>query len=93
MKANTLRILAGVTAPLILTGSVQAGFLGIKVVSKPDQFGLLVCNVYAEFDRPGQDFFTKVAGTMSAPLMMASRTDSKWWCSARLMRSGARTRV
>ncbi len=70
MKANTLRMLVGVTAPLILTGSVQAGFLGIKVVSKPNEFGLLVCNVYAEFDRPGQDFFTKVAGTALAPLLV-----------------------
>ncbi len=26
---------------------------GIKVVSKPNQFRLLVCNVYAEYDRPG----------------------------------------
>ncbi len=28
MKATTLRLLAGITTPLILTGSVQAGFLG-----------------------------------------------------------------
>ncbi len=70
MKASTLRMLAGVTAPLILTGSVQAGFLGIKVVGKPNQFGLLVINIYAEFDRPGQDFFSKVAGTPNAPLLI-----------------------
>ena len=70
MKATTLRMLVGVTAPLILTGSVQAGFLGIKVVSKPNQFGLLVCNIYAEFDRPGQDFFKAVAGTLNSPLLI-----------------------
>ncbi len=70
MKANTLRMLVGVAAPLILTGSVQAGFLGIKVVSKPNEFGLLVCNVYAEFDRPGQDFFKAVAGTLNSPLLI-----------------------
>ncbi len=63
MKATTLRILVGVTTPLILTGSVQAGFLGISTVSKSNEFGLLVCNVYAEFDRPGEDFMLAVAGT------------------------------
>ena len=70
MKANTLRMLVGVAAPLILTGSVQAGFVGIKVVSKPNEFGLLVCNLYAEFDRPGEDFFLKVAGTANSPLLI-----------------------
>ncbi len=70
MKVTTLRILVGVTTPLILTGSVQAGFLGIKVVSKPNQFGLLVCNLYAEFDRPGEDFFRRVSGTANAPLLI-----------------------
>ena len=70
MKATTLRMLVGVTAPLILTGSAQAGFLGIKVVSKPNEFGLLVCNVYAEFDRPGQDLFIHVSGTENAPILI-----------------------
>ena len=70
MKANTWRRLGGVAAPLILTGSVQAGFVGIKVVSKPNEFGLLVCNLYAEFDRPGEDFFLKVAGTANSPLLI-----------------------
>ena len=70
MKATTLRMLVGVTTPLILTGSVQAGFLGLSTVSKPNPFGLLVVNVYAEFDRPGQDFMRTVAGTMNAPLLI-----------------------
>ncbi len=70
MKATTLRILVGVTTPLILTGSVQAGFLGIKVVGKPNEFGLLVCNVYAQFDRPGEDLFIAAAGTPNAPMLI-----------------------
>ena len=70
MKVTTLRILVGVTTPLILTGSVQAGFLGISTTSKPNDFGLLVVNVYAEFDRPGEDAFWKVAGISSAPLLV-----------------------
>ncbi len=80
MKAKTLCLLAGTAVPLILTGSVQAGFTGIKVVSKPNEFGLLVVNVYAEFDRPPtpdpdnpgafifHDLFHKVAGTANAPM-------------------------
>ena len=75
MKANTLRMLAGVTAPPILTGSVQAGFLGIKVVSKPNQFGLLVRNIYAEFDRPGRDFFSLSAGTGCTVAARRCRSD------------------
>ncbi len=63
-------MLAGVGAPLIATATASAGFLGIKVVSKPNAFGLLVCNVYAEFDRPGQDFMQAVAGTANAPLVI-----------------------
>ncbi len=68
MKVRTLRLLAGTAVPLILTGSVTAGFTGISTTSKPNEFGLLVVNIYAEFDRPGQDFFTKVAGTAFAPM-------------------------
>ncbi len=68
MKVRTLSVLAGVSAPLILTGPSQAGFLGIKVTSTPNDFGLLVVNVYAIFDRPGQDFMEAVFGTPNAPL-------------------------
>ena len=69
MKAKTLLVLAGVTAPLILTGSVSAGFVGIKVVQKLDgqAAGLFVCNVYAVFDRP-DDEMSAVAGTPNNPL-------------------------
>jgi len=70
MKMKTLSMLAGVGAPLIATATASAGFLGIKVVSKENQFGLLVCNVYAEFDRPGEDFMQAVAGTADAPLLI-----------------------
>jgi len=70
MKMKTLSMLAGVGAPLIATATASAGFLGIKVVSKPNNFGLFVCNVYAEFDRPGEDFMQAVAGTGNAPLLV-----------------------
>ncbi len=55
---------------MILTGSVQAGFVGISAVSKPNEFGLLVVNVYAEFDRPGEDFMSAVFGTVLHPMLI-----------------------
>ncbi len=70
MKIKTLSVLAGVGAPLILTAGAPADFLGIKAVSKPNEFGLIVCNVYAMFDDPGQDLFWKIAGTADSPLLI-----------------------
>ena len=70
MKIKTLAIAAGVSIPLILSGSVQAGFTGISTTSKPNAFGLLVVNVYANFDRPGEDFMGAVAGTPARPLLV-----------------------
>ena len=67
MKAKTLSVLAGVTAPLILSGSTDAGFVGIKATTKPNEFGLFVVNVYATFDRPGEDLMIAVAGTPNNP--------------------------
>jgi hypothetical protein len=63
MKTRTLSLLEGAGAVLILGGQAGAGFTGVEVVSKPNPFGLLVCNVFALFDRPGQDLFLSVAGT------------------------------
>ncbi len=68
MKTRTLSVLAGVSAPLILTGSSDAGFVGITTTSKPNDFGLLVVNVYAIFDRPGEDRMEAIAGTPNTPL-------------------------
>ncbi len=70
MKVRTLSMLAGVSAPLILTGSSDAGFVGIKATSKPNDFGLLVVNVYAIFDRPGQDQMEVIGGTPNTPLLI-----------------------
>ncbi len=70
MKMKTLAMLAGVSAPMILSGSSDAGFVGIKVVGKDNPFNLLVCNVYAIFDRPGEDFVEAVAGTYNTPMLI-----------------------
>ena len=68
MKARTLAVLAGVSAPLILSGSTNAGFVGIKTTVKPNEFDLFVVNVYATFDRPGEDLMSAIAGTPNNPL-------------------------
>ena len=58
MKMRNLSLLAGIGAPLLLAGSASAGFVGIKVVTKAggQDAGLFVCNVYAVFDRPDDEF-------------------------------------
>ena len=70
MKIKTLSVLVGVGTPLILNAGASAAFLGIKVVGKPNEFGLLVCNVYAEFDRPGKDSMQAIAGTANNPRLI-----------------------
>jgi hypothetical protein len=57
MKMRTLSVLAGISAPLIMTAP-----------GKPNAFGLWVCNVYAEFDNPGNDWMQAVAGTPDVSL-------------------------
>ena len=80
MKMKTLSVLAGVSAPLILTATAQAGFLGIEVVTKEVPLGigvdgLLVCNIYAVFDNSSldqngirNDHMNGVAGTFGSQL-------------------------
>ncbi len=72
MKAKTLSVLVGVIAPLILTSSASAGFVGIKAVSKETGFipgvgELFVCNVYAVFDRPDDEMIA-AGGNFFNPL-------------------------
>jgi hypothetical protein len=78
MKLRTLSVLAGVGVPLILTGSSDAGFVGLTTAAKPNQFGLLVINVYAEFDNPGNDAMESVAGTPGNPLSISVVGGSFW---------------
>jgi len=70
MKRGTLTLLVGVGAPLILTVDASAGFLGIKSVGVPNPYGLIVVRVYAQFDRPGEDYMQAVAGTQNAPMII-----------------------
>ncbi len=69
MKIKTLSVLAGVSAPMILAAHASADFLGINAVGKPNEFGLIVVNVYAEYDRPG-DLFFHADGTADAPMLI-----------------------
>ena len=70
MKVAALAVAAGMSAPLIMGGSASGGFVGLKTVVKENPFGLLVINVYAVFDRPGEDHMIAVAGTPNAPLLI-----------------------
>ncbi len=71
MKVKNLWTLVGASAPLILTGSTPADFIGLTTVSKPNEFGIRVCNVYVEFDQPGVDHIEGVAGTLNSPLTIS----------------------
>jgi hypothetical protein len=52
MKVGILSMLAVGGVSMIAGGRASAQFTGITVESKPNEFGILVCNVYAEFDAP-----------------------------------------
>ncbi len=71
MKVRDICTLVSASGPLILAGSVPAAFVGLTTVSKPNEFGIRVCNVYAEFDQPGVDRLVAVAGTLKNPLTIS----------------------
>ncbi len=68
MRTSTFSLLHGAAAVLIAGGQACGGFVGVEVVSKPNTFGLLVCNVFAVFDQPGQDLFLAVGGKPTQPV-------------------------
>ena len=70
MNIRTIAVTAGVSAPLVLVGSISGEFMGISTTAKPNAFGISVVNVYAEFDRPGEDLMVAVAGTPKNPLFI-----------------------
>ncbi len=70
MNVKPLSVLAAAGGTLIVAGPVQADFTGIRTESKPNSYGLLVCNVFATFDRPGGDLFLSVAEEIGSPLII-----------------------
>jgi hypothetical protein len=78
VKVKTLVVAAGVSSPLILSGSVDAGYVGLTTADQPNPFGILVTNVYAEFDNPGDDWMQAVAGTPMAPLSLTVVGGTFW---------------
>ncbi len=71
MKFSALSILAGAGVPLILSGTAGAGFVGITSSSKLGTYKgqtVCACNIFALFDRPGQDRFLSVDGTPNSPM-------------------------
>ncbi len=63
MKTRTLSLLAAGGTLIVAAGQASAQATGITVKSKPNEFGILVCNVYAEFDTP-PIFFLAVGGNL-----------------------------
>jgi hypothetical protein len=78
MKVKTLAVAAGVCSPLILSGPADAGLIGVTTTDKPNPFGILVTNVYAEFDNAGNDWMQAVAGTPAAPLSLTVVGGTFW---------------
>ena len=70
MKAKLLALIAGSGAALMLAGQASARFLGTTTESVQNEFGILTVSVYAEFDNPGADFMSVVAGTPNSPLFI-----------------------
>ena len=69
MKAKTLGMLGGLMAPMIPASPTEAGFVGVTVQPVANDYGLLVCRVYAYFDRPN-DQVLSVGGTPQFPLVI-----------------------
>ena len=72
MKTRSLLILAGTSAPLILSGAASAEFLGLKAVFKDttgfEDVVFIIVNVYATFSGDPGDLITAVVGVPGMPL-------------------------
>jgi hypothetical protein len=73
MKTRALRVAAGLGSLLLPSEAAVAGFQGIEVDVKPNDFGVLTFNVLAAFSSPGLDRMNAVAGTVSAPMSIFIR--------------------
>jgi hypothetical protein len=62
-----LAVLAGLGGTLLAAPGAAAEFTGLSFESKPNEYGIKVCHVYANFDQPGEDHFTAVAGSPQMP--------------------------
>ena len=71
MKLQATSLLAGASPLIILAATARGGFNGIEVVTKHGVIGgnpVLTCNVFATFDRPGEDRFLGASGTPGSPM-------------------------
>ena len=62
MKVQTLSLLAAGGSCILAGSQASAQISSISVAAKPNEFGLLVCNVYAEFDVMGVNMLA-IGGT------------------------------
>ncbi len=65
MKVRTLSLLAAGGTFIVAAGRASAQLAGISVATKPNEFGILVCNVYAEFE-PATDLLLAVGGSLES---------------------------
>lgn len=69
MKNRMHCCLTGLIVSVLLAGSASAGYTGIVVVEKPNEFGILTCNVYAQFDgADATDLVNSVFGGVDASI-------------------------
>jgi hypothetical protein len=73
-----MALLAGVSAPLILTAAADGGFVGVHTIRKPNDYGILTFNVFAEFDNMGNDWLDAVGGTANTPLEIVIPGGTFW---------------
>lgn len=67
MATRAPLLVSGIAGVLLSAGAAVAAFSGITVTFKPNEFGILTCNVYAVFTN-ADDRLIAVAGTADDPL-------------------------
>lgn len=53
MKFGILAVTAGLGGPLIMSSAAAAEFYGIQCTMEPNDYGLVVFNVFGMFSSPG----------------------------------------
>ena len=70
MKTSCYLLVGGCCAPLIMSAPAYAAFTGLSTESRPNEFGITVVSLYADFDQFG-DQLTAIAGTPLSPLSIS----------------------
>ena len=79
MKIRGPSMLAAGYTCIIAASQASAQLTGISVESKPNEFGILVCNVYAEFDSPPAAFIVVGGAPFVSDRGMENRGSRPIW--------------